>query len=189
MGNRVIDQKKLKMKRRNRHAVFSGSTTKYAVRIDRGRYEDVTKVGQEPNEDWVPSGKHVTIPVGEVSLSKAVINTGRGPDAIRMQEYYQRIHSFDEALPKTLGFTGPMKEMMANYERIIKDTPRECRIRLVNNHDGVLDLFFTLNQWFFVDVDYKKKTLKRSKVYPSKAFAMMMMTPPHRITWVEQIPK
>jgi len=181
--NRTIEQKILKIKRRNRHAVFSGETTKY-----------VDKEGPIPFTEDVygntKTGKAKRILVGEVSLSKAVINTGRGPDAVRMQEYYQRIHSYDEALPKTLGFTGPMKEMMDNYSRIVKETPREMRIRLVDNHTGTLDLFFESysHQFFFVDVDYKKKLIRRSKIYASKKFAMRMLEL-KAITWVEQLPK
>lgn len=203
--NRSIEQKKLKMKRRNRHAVFSGASAKYAVRIDRGKFQGVTSVGNGADEDQIPSGKHVVIPVGKVSLSKAVMSTGRGPDAIRMQEYYQRLHSYDEALPKTLGFTGidtskriikvglhgkrtqgDPNELIKKYQEIIRDTPKEMRICLLDDDLARLDLFFNYQQWFFVEMDYRKKSIKRSTIYSSRTMAMKMLEI-HNITWVETI--
>lgn len=203
--NRSIQQKIRKMKRRNRHAVFSGATSKYAVRIDRGLYEGITITGQGAEEDQVPSGKHVVIPVGPISLSKAVMNTGRGPDAVRMQEYYQRLHSYDEALPKTLGFVGidttkPVVKMglhgrfakgdpneaIKKYQEIIRDTPLEMRICLLNDDLARLDLFFNLTQWFFVEVDYTKCFIRRSCIYKNRTLAMTMFEM-QKITWVETI--
>jgi len=160
------------MKRRNRHAVFSGDTSKYATRIDRGRQDE--------------NGKNIQVLVGPVSLSKAVINTGRGPDKERMQEYYQRVHSYDEPLPKTLGFTEPMRELMGKYKEIVRDTPREMRISLVNNHTGMLDLYFSGVQFFFVDVDYKLKRIRRSRIYNSKKYALLMLSA-KKVTWVESV--
>lgn len=203
--NRSIEQKKLKMKRRNRHAVFSGASAKYAVRIDRGKFQGVTIVGNGADEDQIPSGKHVVIPVGKVSLSKAVMNTGRGPDAVRMQEYYQRLHSYDEPLPKTLGFTGidtskrvikvglhgkrtqgDPNELIKKYQEIIRDTPKEMRICLVNDDLARLDLFFNYQQWFFVEIDYRKNSIKRSCIYRSREMAMGVLKI-SKITWVETI--
>lgn len=203
--NRSIEANIRKMKRRNRYAVFSGSSAKYAVRIDRGRYQDVTTVGNGADEDQVPSGKHVVIPVGKVSLSKAVINTGRGPEPMRMQEYYNRLHSYDEPLPKTLGFTGidsskriikvglhgkrtqgDPNELIKKYQEIIRDTPKEMRICLLDDDLGRLDLFFNYQQWFFVEIDYRKKSIKRSTIYSSRMMAMKMLEI-HSITWVETI--
>jgi hypothetical protein len=198
MANRSIEQKKLKMKRRNRHAVFSGGQTRFAERD-----------GPAPFKEDI-YGKTTTLQrdkkvlVGPVSLSKQVMNTGRGPNHEAMQDYYRRIHSYDEALPATIGampidqlVTGRRTEsglrlkdfdLAQRYSEFIKGTPKECHIRLVDNHTGVLDLYFTLNQWFFVDVDYQKKSLRRSKIYPSKAYAISMMTA-HHITWVETLSK
>lgn len=204
--NRSIAQKIRKMKRRNRHAVFSGATSQYAVRIDRGKYQGVTIINEgQHNEDQIPSGKHVVIPVGPISLSKAVMNTGRGPDAVRMQEYYQRLHSYDEALPKTLGFTGidttkPVVKMglhgkfskgdpndaIKKYQEIIQDTPLEMRICLLNDDLARLDLFFNLTQWFFVEVDYLKCCIRRSCIYKNRSLAMTMFEM-QKITWVETI--
>lgn len=203
--NRSIEAKIRKMKRRNRHAVFSGESAKYAVRIDRGRYQDVTVTGQGAEEDLVPSGKHVVIPVGPISLSKAVINTGRGPDAMHMQEYYQRLHSYDQALPKTLGFTGidaskrvikvglhgkrtqgDPNEIIKKYQEIIRDTPKEMRICLLDDDLARLDLFFNYQQWFFVEIDYTAETIKRSCIYRTRTLAMTMFDL-RKITWVETI--
>lgn len=201
MANRSIEQKKLKMKRRNRHAVFSGATTRHVQMRDVTVLDPVLKTDGTVDEDKVRI-KTVRVLAGQVSLSKAVINTGRGPNHEAMQDYYRRIHSYDEALPATIG-SMPIDQLAIGrrtesglrlkdfdlaqrYSEFIKGTPKECRIRLVDNHTGVLDLYFTLNQWFFVDVDYQKKSLRRSKIYPSKAYAISMMTA-HHITWVETI--
>lgn len=189
--NRSIENNIRKMKRRNRHAVFSGASAKYAVRIDRGRFEGVTIVGQGAEEDQVPSGKHVVIPVGPVSLSKAVMSTGRGPDAARMQEYYARIHSFDQALPETIGLTEPMKEMKRfeltkRYSEFIKGVPRELHINFLADDNARLDLFFSGTQFFWVEVNYKERYWRRSAIYGSKKLAITFMEL-DKITWVETI--
>lgn len=189
--NRSIEQKKLKMKRRNRHAVFSGASAKYAVRIDRGKFEEVTIVGNGADEDQIPSGKHVVIPVGPTSLSKAVMSTGRGPDAVRMQEYYQRIHSYDQALPETIGLTEPLKEMRKfeltkKYQQFILGVPKELHINFLNDTNARLDLFFSGTQFFWVEVNYKERFWRRSAVYSSKKLAVTYLEC-NKITWVERI--
>lgn len=189
--NRSIEQKIRKMKRRNRHAVFSGATSKHAVRIDSGRQDN--------------NGHSINIAVGPISLSKAVISTGRGPDAVRMQEYYQRLHSYDEALPKTLGFRGidtsqriikvglhgkrtqgDPNEIIKKYQEIIRDTPKEMRVNLLDDDLARLDLFFNYQQWFFVEIDYRKNSIKRSCIYRSREMAMKILQM-SKITWVETI--
>lgn len=191
--NRSLEQKRLKNKRRNRFAVFSGATSKYATRIDRGKYQGVTHVGTPPDDDWVPSGKHVVVPVGPISLSKGVMSTGRGPNNERMAEYYARLHSYDEPLPKTIGFesqtfVGPMEELMNNLQRIIQETPKENHIKLHHDDCGQLDLFFNGMEFFFVEADFLRKFVRRSVVYKSRSTAMTMLKN-HVITWVEQLPK
>lgn len=173
MVNRTIQQKALKLKRRNRYAKFSGATSKFHVRIDRGRQDKHT-------------GKHVEVLVGEVSLSNQVMSTGRGPDAERMQTYYNRLRTFDETIPQTLGLSEPMKELMKKYDEVIKDTPREMRISLVNNALGMLDLYFNRNQFFFVDIDYRSRKIRRSRIYGSKTYALQQLKN-KRVVWVETI--
>lgn len=175
--NRSIEQKKLKMRKRGRYVRFSGGLTRLA------HTRDVDVLIQE-GEDRVKV-KTVEVYVGPASFSKQVINTGRGPEAIRMQEYYQRIHSYDQALPKTLGLTEPMKEMGERYEHILREQ-KDMYINLVNNAHGRLDLFFNMTQWFFVDVDFRKKFWRRSRIYGSKAYALKMLTN-KTVTWVETI--
>jgi hypothetical protein len=196
--NRSIEQKIRKMKRRNRHAVFSGSTSKFAVRVGPTPFTEDVYGNTTTHETKM-------VVVGPVSLSKAVISTGRGPDAVRMQEYYQRIHSYDEALPKTLGFTGidtsqrvikvglhgkrtqgDPNELIKKYQEIIRDTPKEMRINLVNDHLARLDLFFNYQQWFFVEIEYQKNFIRRSCIYRSREMAMTMLKM-SKITWVETI--
>lgn len=189
--NRSIEANKRKMKRRNRHAVFSGASAKYVVRIDRGRYQDVTTTGHGSEEDQVPSGKHVVIPVGPVSLSKAVMSTGRGPDAVCMQEYYQRIHSYDKALPETIGLSEHMKEMKKfeltkRYKDFIKGVPKELHINFVDDGQARLDLFFSGTQFFWVEVNYKERYWRRSAIYGSKAVAIAFLKC-GSIAWAETI--
>ena len=183
--NRSIEAKRLKRARRGRYARFSGETSKYAERIDRGRYKDVVKVGQEPNEDYVPTGRHVSILVGPVSLSKQVISTGRGPDNVRMAEYYNRVKSYDEDLPKRLGYTEPEFELLKRYNDLVNEH-QVRRIVLVRNHTGRLDLMLLNNQFFFIDIDLKSKTIRRSKPYRDKERAMLMLHLKN-IRWIETI--
>jgi len=181
MGNRNIQQKILKMKRRNRYATLSGATSKAKDRVGPMPFEE----DEQGKTKTLPA---VRVLVGHISLSKQVINTGRGPDAERMQEYYQRVHSYDQALPQTLGLTEPMKELMKKYDEVLKETPREYHVNYVNNHTGRLDLYFNLTQFFFVDVDYKTKIIRRSRIYASKRQADLCLEL-DKITWVEYLPK
>ena len=172
--NRSIEQKKLKMKRRGRFARFTGSTAKYAVRIDSGRQTD--------------NGSSLEIPVGKISLSKQVMSTGRGPDAERMQEYYQRLHSYDQPLPQTLGLTGPMKELKEKFDRIVKETPTANKLCLFRHPQiGEVYLFYTLDQAFLVETQLKEKVIRRSRVYGSVKYAKKMYDA-NKITWVETLP-
>lgn len=196
--NRSIEQKILKRKRRNRFARLSGAPSKSGERVGPTPFT-------EDEYGNTTTLKTKMVLVGPVSLSKQVVNTGRGPDAVRMQEYYQRIHSYDEALPKTLGFTGidtskrvikvglhgkrtqgDPNELIKKYQEIIRDTPKEMRICLLDDHLARLDLFFNYQQWFFVEMDYRKKSIKRSTIYSSRTMAMKMLEI-HNITWVETI--
>lgn len=188
--NRSIQQKIRKMKRRGRFAVFSGAATKYAVRIDRGRTDD--------------EGKHIVIPVGPISPSKQVMSTGRGPDATKMQEYYQRLHSYDQSLPATIGAV-PIERLITErrtesglrikdfdlaekYADYIKGVPKNMFICIIEDDFARLDLYFNHTQWFFVEVDFKKKWIRRSLVYSKREYAMAMLRE-ESITWVEQLPK
>lgn len=175
--NRSLEQKKLKMKKRGRYARFSGGLTKVV-------HTKAVEVLDHKGEDKV-TVRTVEVYVGPASFSKQVMSTGRGPNAERMQEYYQRVHSYDEALPKTLGLTEPMKEMGERYSTILREQ-RDMYINLVNNHTGRLDLFFNTTQWFFVDVDLQKKFWRRSRIYGSKEYALKMLTN-KTVTWVETI--
>lgn len=199
--NRSIQQKILKMKRRNRHAVFSGDTSKFMTR-------DVVKLEYplDPNTGKVEQDKvrlkRFAVPVGPISLSKAVINTGRGPDAVRMQEYYQRVHSYDQALPDTIGAVsidhlksqrrseGGLRlkdfDLGQKYTEFIKGTPKEMRICLFEDDLARLDLYFNITQWFFVEANYVRGSLRRSTIYKSRDVAMALFKM-DKITWVETL--
>lgn len=183
-----IQSKMMKMKRRNRHAVFSGETSKYAVRVDTGKYKDVRIINEGlPNEDRIPTGKHVVIPVGPVSLSKAVINTGRGPDKERMQEYYSRVPDYSKELPITLGLTVPMQELKDNYERIVRGNTNIHRVVLVDDPLGKLDLLFIDRQFMFVETDIQRRRMRKSIIYSNRRIAMAVLEA-KAITWVEVLP-
>lgn len=182
MANRSIQNKIRKMKRRGRFATFSGKTARFAARIDRGRVDN--------------EGKHIVIPVGPIHLSKSVISTGRGPDAERMQEYYQRLNSFDEALPKTLGLTfggrgmtTPMWEMMLKYKELINEH-KNMFVRLMDDELSTLDMFFssTQHQYFFVELDKRKGLMRRSIIYSKREYAMISLKN-QTVTWIESISK
>jgi len=180
MANRTIQQKILKIKRRHRYARFSGATSRFA--------------GQKVHEHLIQEGedkvtiKSQLIPVGPVSLSNQVINTGRGPDKERLQTYYARVtaKSFNAEMPIRRGWTTAEQELLERYDTIVKETPPERRISIVDDSSGKLDLFFTRTEAFFLDIDYKNKTFKRSVTYTSVAQALTRMKL-KRITWVEQL--
>ncbi len=175
MANRTIQQKILKMKRRNRFARFTGNTSKYMERV-----------GPTPFEED-EQGKTKTLPtrmvlVGKVSLSKAVINTGRGPDSSRMNEYYARLKKPD---PRSLAEIYAIKD--SRYQKVWEEIPPTNRINLVSNELGRLDMIWHGEVWFLVDLDYRKKTITRSRDYGSRK-AIMDRLPSNRIAWVETIP-
>lgn len=177
MANRSIEQKKLKLKKRGRYARFSGSTSKFVERI-----------GPTPFVEDA-QGATKTMPtkmvlVGEISLSKAVINTGRGPDPQRMQQYYNAVATLGE---RQLTMAEVFKVKNSRYQQVWNKTPSINKINLVANDLGRLDLFFSGPRWFFVDCDYRKRIIKRSDDYPSRKIAMRRLER-RLIEWVEQIP-
>lgn len=182
--NRSIEQKKLKMKRRNRFARLSGAPSKSKERIGPTPFTE-----DEYGNTTTQETKRIL--VGPVSLSKQVMSTGRGPDAVRMQEYYQRIHSYDQALPETIGLSEHMKEMKRfeltkKYQEFIKGVPRELHINFLNDDNGRLDLFFSGTQFFWVEVNYRDRFWRRSAIYSSKKMAVTYLQQ-KSITWAEKI--
>lgn len=179
MVNRSIQQKILKRKRRNRYAKFSGSTVKFAkgdrtkevsylVHID----EDKVKVETK------------TVFVGVESFSKQVINAGRGPDKERMQSYYDHVPTSFE--PRTLAeVLGLVKD--PRYAKVWWDTPATNRINLFVDDNARLDLFTHGSVSFFVELDYRRKIIKRSRDYSSRATALKRLQL-RSILWVEQLP-
>lgn len=178
MANRVMDQKDLKRKRRGRYARFTGATSKY-----------LTRQGPIPfTEDeygHTKTGKIKEVLVGEVSLTKQVISTGRGPDAERMASYYARLHTFMEDIPPTRGIHPGKREIVQRYQELLA-AQKNMFITLTNNVTGRLDLFFKPggNEWVFIDYDAKTGIFKRSRIYNKKESAMDRLKN-NRITWVE----
>lgn len=173
--DRNIQQKILKMKRRNRYARLSGATSKAGE-----------KAGPVPfTEDEhgnTKTGKARVVLVGRISLSKQVINTGRGPDAERMAEYYNRVNKPD---PRSLAEVYAVKD--SRYQQVWNDIPPLNKITLVSNELGRLDMIWHGEDWFLVDLDYRKKIIRRSRNYGSRR-AIMDRLANHRIVWVESLP-
>lgn len=174
MGNRNIQAKILKLKRRGRYARFSGATAKHAVRVDKR----VVMVDEDKTEI-----KEFYIPVGKISLSKQVINTGRGPDPERMAEYYARVNADS--------FNVPLAEknyVLDQYESVLRDTPRQNKIRLETDEDaGFLDLFWIGSEYFFVEVSYVERVIRRSRDYGSRKAAFDRLKA-KRIKWLSELP-
>lgn len=182
--NRSIEQNIRKIKRRNRFARLSGATSRSAERVGPTPFT-------EDEYGNTTTGKTKMVLVGPISLSKAVISTGRGPDAVRMQEYYQRIHSFDQALPETIGLSDCMKEMKKfeltdRYKKFILGVPKELHVNFLNDVNARLDLFFCGTQFFWVEVNFKERFWRRSAVYSSKRLAVAFLEC-NKITWAETI--
>lgn len=162
------------MKRRGRFARFSGATSKVVTKVvDRIEVEGEDKVRL----------KTVEIYVGPKSLSKQVINTGRGPNHERMQEYYNRVSAESKltTLMEDLGIKH------SKYEQVCRETPKTNRINLVNNELGRLDLYWHETRWFFVDIDHRKKLIRRSEDYPTNKIAKRRLQR-NLIEWVEYLP-
>jgi len=181
MGNRNIQSKILKMKKRHRYARFSGETSRFVERVGPVAFT-------EDEHGNVKTGETKMILVGKISLSRQVINTGRGPDPERMQEYYGRVSakSYQSNVPPTIGMTEPMKECQELISRLRGSVPETNCLRLVDNHTGMLLLFWASNGkvWFFIDVDYRTKTFRRSCEYNKKETALSRLRN-HRVGWVE----
>lgn len=169
MANRSIQQKILKMKRRNRFAKFSGAVTKFAVRLDTNG-----RINRE--------GKTVEYVLGPVSLSKQVISTGRGPDASRIAEYYNRVRRPN---PRSLAEIYLIQD--SRYQRVWDEIPPTNRITLVSNELGRLDMIWHGEVWFLVDLDYRENIIRRSRDYGSKNAVISRMAG-NRIQWVESLP-
>lgn len=175
MANRTIQQKILKMKRRNRYARFSGGDTRAKERVG-----PIPFIEDEQGNTKTLAATRVL--VGKISLSKQVINTGRGPDASRIAEYYNRMKAPD---PRSLAEIYSIKD--SRYQRVWDETPPTNRINLVSNELGRLDLIWHGENWFLVDLDYRTNKIKRSRDYGSKN-AVMMRIQSHRVQWVEILP-
>lgn len=174
MVNRSIQAKLLKKKRRGRYARFSGGDSRIHA-----KYVEVLK---HEGEDKV-SVKTVKVYVGLVSLSNQVPK-GKGPDAERMAQYYHAVNakSFEtRIIPEAFEIKDP------RYAKIWNETPSHHRITLTSDENNRLDLFIHDKAWFFVDLDYKRKVIRRSRDYGSKEFAMSRLAA-RSITWVDSIP-
>lgn len=182
--DRNLQAKLLKKKRRGRYTRFHGSSLRHikgstkTVEV----LESYTTINDPEGLDHVKV-KAVDVYVGKISLSKSVVSTGRGPNPERMQEYYARITPESKAvtLREDLGIKDP------RYEQVWLETPVLNRINLANTPAGRLDMYWTATTFFLVDLDYKTKTIKKSRDYGKKQRALDAVRL-RRVTWVEQIP-
>lgn len=157
------------MKRKGRFAKFSGATTTFIK-------ERIAGIDAQGNE--------VRVPVGNVSLSKQVVNTGRGPNQERIAEYYARVskESYEQYLPDAMPLTEPMKEIAKRYAAVVKETPRKNRLTLIQSDFYRLDIFMSGEECYFVEIDYCMETIRRSRTYGSKKYAYDRLNN-NRITW------
>lgn len=174
MGNRNMQQKLLKLKRRGRFAVFSGATAKHAVRVEKR----VVMIGEDKTEV-----KEFLIPVGKISLSKQVVSTGRGPNPERMAEYYARVSADSFLVP-----LAEKNYVLEQYEHVLRDTPRQNKLRLETDEmAGFVDLFWVGSVYFFVEVDYIQRVIRRSRDYSGRKVAFDRYKN-KRITWSSTLP-
>lgn len=172
------DQAKLRKKyNKGRYARFSGSSARHIKGSTR-----TVEVLEHEGEDKVKL-KHVEVFVGQISLSKGVINTGRGPNAERMQEYYSRItpESKSVTLKEDLGIKDP------RYEQHWMDTPATNRLNLASTKSGRLDMYWHGSVYFAVELDYVRKTIRRSRDYGMKE-RLFDAIRRNNITWEDTIP-
>lgn len=113
-------------------------------------------------------------------FSRQVINTGRGPNAERMAEYYARLSS--ESFEVTLSEDLEVKD--TRYAQVLQSIPSYHRIRLVDLPSVRLELFLLDDVWFFVETNYDTSTIRRSRDYGSKPFAMRSLIK-KTVTWLE----
>lgn len=175
MGKRE-DQAKLRKKhRRGRYARFSGSTTRFAVRLeDRLQHIDETTA----------KIKQVEIYVGPTSFSNQVVNGGKSSiNSERMEEYYTRVRTKDQ--PLTVAEVFGVKN--SPYQKVWDETPRTNCVSFYSNELGRLDMYWHGSLCFFVEIDTIEKTIKRSRDYGSITLAKKAEYT-NKITWVETIP-
>lgn len=170
MANRSIQQKILKMKRRNRYSRFSGATTKVVERIE----ERLEHVGEDKHRV-----KQVRVFVGLQSLSKQVINTGRGPNAERMQEYYGRAYASDGSPDKKSDEV--IKELLIAYAR--SERVSVHKITVFKDSIGSIELLCKGEECFFVELENGELT-RQSRVYNSRRTAFDRYNN-NRIAWTE----
>lgn len=165
------------IKQKGRFARFSGATAKYAVRIELA----VKHTGEDKTEV-----KELQIPVGPVKLPRHVVNTGRGPNPERMQQYYNAVNAKSFEKPVPLRMEPEMERWLEEFKSIVKETPITNRIKLAETQEGTMWLFFSQTFWFFVDIDYIDQEIKRSRDYDSKQTAMDRLKN-KRISWIERL--
>ena len=173
MANRTIQQKLRKLKRRHRFARFSGGQTKFARERATGIFG--------------PDGKEIYVPIGPISLSKQVPK-GKGPNAERMQQYYNSVRpdSFKEPIP--VRTNKQMAEWLRTYHAIIEEAGKLSQINLSTTRKGSLDLLFrrASKECYFVEINYEEQFFRRSKVYSSRETALDRLKN-RRIAWEEYL--
>lgn len=166
------------VKRKGRFATFTGSTVKHL----RGDRTTTVQFLEHEGEERV-TVKSKTVFVGVQSFTKGVVNTGRGPNAERMQEYYNRVPK--ESYKTLADYFGITKDI--RYAQLWWETPPTNRINLISDEMMRLDLFWHGTNWFFIDLDFVKRTIRRSRDYGSRQFALSCLN--NRVVeWEDEIP-
>lgn len=186
-GAKAARAKLRKNARRGRYARFSGSTTKFAVRIEEKLLHngDTGEDGKPIvlKEDQVRL-KRVELYVGPASLSRQVVNGSKSSvNAERMVTYFQNVRKKDDPLTiaELFGVHG------SKYQHVWEETPTTNRLCIYSNELGRLDMYYHGRIYFFVEVDVIMQTIKRSREYGSpdraKQAAKLGL-----IQWEETIP-
>lgn len=180
MANRGIQQKIRKMKKRGRYARFSGTTTKYATRLE----SHVLVKDEDISGRNVSEVKFVDVYIGLKSFSNQVVNgTKRSVNSERMQSYYDHVKpaSWLEKTPEDLGIKDP------RYAQLWRETPVQNKMNIATTAYGRMDMFIADGKVFFVDLDYKNKIIKRSKDYASVSDAKRSLDV-RMVIWESQTP-
>jgi len=173
MANRTIQQKLRKLKRRHRFARFSGGQTKFV----RERATGIIR----------PDGEEIYVPIGPISLSKQVPK-GKGPNAERMQQYYNTVKPDSFKVPVPVRTSKQMEQWLNAYHVLIEEAGKHVRVNLSTTKNGKLDLLYERHsvKCFFVEINYEEQFFRRSKVYSSRETALDRLKN-RRIAWEEYL--
>lgn len=145
-------------------------------------------------------------------FSKQTVNTGQGPAPLAVREYQNRLRTFNQEIPRTLGMLLPsedkvltyknqvlkkevdnvprdeVEELLRNMRNMLEGVPVERHIRLAFGKNYKLFLFFSNDhkRWFFVEWKRRAANFRRSIVYSSKERALAVFKI-DSVVWVQNV--